>query len=65
MIVRCAPRATQHHHESQDHSGEDRARQEKTFDAVLDGVEDHEGEQEREKEQQQGTQERMLQPGLN
>jgi hypothetical protein len=62
---RCTPRATKHDHEPQDDRGNDHAREEQPFDTVLDRVENHEGEEEREAEQQQGTQERMPQPGLD
>lgn len=62
---RCTPSAAEHDHEAKTHSGNDRAREEQPFDAVLDGVEDHEGEDDREQQQEQRAQQGVPQPRLD
>jgi len=53
LVDRCTPSAAEHDHEAKAHGGNDRAREEQPFDAVLDGVEDHEGEHDPEQQQEQ------------
>ncbi len=50
---RCTPGATKHDYQSKAHRDNDHTREEQTFDTVLDGVKNHEGEDEPDEEQEQ------------
>ena len=59
LLSRRTPDAADHNHQPKAHRDNDHAREEQPFDTVLDGVENHEGEDEPEEEQQQGAQQRV------
>jgi hypothetical protein len=66
LLMNCrTPDATNHNHEPKAHCDDDRAREQQSFDTVLDRVENHEGKDEREEEQEHWAQQRMPQPSFD